>query len=93
MEKNSTLNFPLEPDSDTVLSDSITGNAGIRVLQVFLGHLFYDASLYDLILLHDGRPLSEPWGKAFQKNLENKKKNLWHNITKDSNFMAKANID
>lgn len=61
-----TFNFLLELDSDTAVSDSIVGNAGIGVVQVLWSHLFYDGSPCDPVLSIYLRPLSES-GKAFQQ--------------------------
>lgn len=45
---NCTFNFLLELDGDTVVSNSVTGDTGVYVVQVLQAHLFYDGSLCDL---------------------------------------------
>lgn len=62
---NSTFNFLLKLDSDTVVSHSITGDAGVCVVQVLWSHLFYDGSLCDLDHFKFHTLLSES-GKEFQ---------------------------
>ena len=56
---DSTLTFPHEPDSDIVFSDSASGNAGIRVVQVLWSHLVNDALPCDHVFLKYGGRLSE----------------------------------
>lgn len=66
--RNSTFRFFPELDSDTAVSDTISGDTGVCVVQVLLCHLFYDGYLRDLELLKvfsvrsgSGKEFQIPW--------------------------------